>query len=88
MYLEDQIYHYNNQIGQSLAMLEECDKQIKQITQLIEESWKERSAECLRAKLQVCENYRKKAEEELSMVIYYLKQISMQLEEGGNSYGY
>ena len=88
MYLEDQIYHYNNQIGQALSMLEECDKQIKQITRLIEESWKGRSAECLQTKLQVCEDYRKKTEEELSMVIYYLKQISMQLEEGGNLYGY
>jgi len=45
---------------------------------MIEETWKGKAAENLSAKLVICENHRKKMEEELSMAIYYLKQ---ELEE-------
>ena len=78
MYLEDMIAHYNSRIGQALQGVEESKKNISDLNQMIEETWKGKAAENLSAKLVICENHRKKMEEELSMAIYYLKQ---ELEE-------
>ena len=88
MYLEAMLVHYNGRIGQAFQTMEEGKERISSLNQMVEETWKGKAAESLSAKLMICEEHRKRVEEELSMAIYYMKQMTSELEELEEFYEY